>query len=245
MAVIHLKDRSTNDALAFNDQRSSHASMLFVNNETAVERFSLELTVGAAWAKVFSPKQKDFIQIDAGGIRIGRHDSIVIEVAEDIQVPNNMYGILVPTGSMFLGLGILIAPAKIEPGYSGKLMLRLFNTTAEKHTLKTGQKLGSAIFFSTDTTMNHAPFMRERGASVKEIKRSARIWQWFRTNPLLWIPWLVTLIGSSTMSVLITTIILRNNPPQTSQQNQTSHQRGAAVASPPAKSASQAASITP
>jgi deoxycytidine triphosphate deaminase len=232
MTIIHLQGRNTSDETLFNAQKSSQVSMLLVNEEAKVERFSLELTVGTAWASVFSPSQKNFVQIDSRGVKIGRHDSIVIEVAEDIHVPNNMYGILVPTGSLFLGLGILIAPAKIEPGFSGKLTLRLFNTTAEKYTLKTEQKLGSAIFFATDTTVDHETLKRERGVSLQTYPFYARLWHWLKTNPLSWIPWIITLIGSSTSAVLITTFLLRNNPPPNAQPSaQTAAQQQAKPAS--------------
>ena len=174
--------------------------MLLVNDKATTERFSLELTVGAAWARVFSSTEKNFIHIDENGVRIGRHDSIVIEVAEEIHVPNNMYGLLVPTGSLFLGLGILVAPAKIEPGYSGKLTLRLFNTTSEKHTLKLGQKLGSAIFFPTETTIDHPTLKRERGASTPTYGRWTRFKKWVAANPIVWIPIVINFIGSSTVS---------------------------------------------
>lgn len=239
MTVIHLQDRNTTLETLFNSQRSSQASVLLVNKEAKVERFSLELTVGTSWAKIFSPSQRSFVQIDSNGVRIGRHDSIVIEVAEDIHVPNNMYGILVPTGSLFLGLGILIAPAKIEPGFAGKLTLRLFNTTAEKYTLKTGQKLGSAIFFPTDTTVDHETLRRERGVNVNTYSWYFGLYQWLKTNPLSWIPWIVTLVGSSTAAVLITTFWLRNSLPQSTLPVPQ------VMAKPPATGASQPKSNPP
>lgn len=204
MPLIHIEDRKTNSESEFNEQRSSQVSLLLVNKEAKLESFSLELTVGTAWAKVFSDTQKSLIQIDSNGIQIGRHDSIVIEVAEEIHVPNNMYGLLVPTGSLFLGLGILIAPAKIEPGYSGKLTLRLFNTTSEKYTLKPGHKLGSAIFFPTDTTLEHETKKRERGANTPTYGKLKRGWQWVKNNPHSWVNPVLNLIGSSTVAAFIT-----------------------------------------
>jgi len=239
MSLIHIKDRKTTSEFEFNEQKSSQASLLLVNEEAKFDSFSLELTVGTAWAKVFSKIQKSLIQIDSNGIRIGRHDSIVIEVAEEIHVPNNMYGILVPTGSLFLGLGILIAPAKIEPGYSGKLTLRLFNTTSEKYILKAGHKLGSAIFFPTDTTLEHATIKRERGANTPTYGRLKRSWQWLKSNPHSWVNPLLGLIGSSTVAAFIT-IYLTNNLISTTKKPQTeSNQQSAASASASAVSSPQ------
>jgi deoxycytidine triphosphate deaminase len=212
MSVIHIKERSTPDEELFTEQKSSQASLLLINEQAITDRFSLELTVGTAWAKVFSSTEKSFVQIDANGVQIGRHDSIVIEVAEDIRVPNNMYGLLVPTGSLFLGLGVLVAPAKIEPGYSGKLTLRLFNTTAEKHTLTIGQKLGSAIFFPTETTLDHATLKRERGTSTPTYGKFVRMKKWAATNPVIWITMIINILGSSTVAAFVALSIAEDSP---------------------------------
>ncbi len=240
MPLIHIEDRKTNSESEFNDQKSSQVSLLLVNKEAKLESFSLELTVGEAWAKVFSETQKSLMQIDSNGILIGRHDSIVIEVAEEIHVPNNMYGLLVPTASLFLGLGILIAPAKIEPGYSGKLTLRLFNTTNEKYILKQGHKLGSAIFFPTDATLEHATKKMERGANTPTYGKLKLCWQWVKNNPHSWINPVLNLIGSSTVAALMTIYLTSNqssatNKPQTESGQQSAASASAASAASPKK----------
>jgi hypothetical protein len=123
-----------------------------------------------------------------------------------------MYGLLVPTGSLFLGLGVLVAPAKIEPGYSGKLTLRLFNTTAEKHTLTIGQKLGSAIFFPTETTLDHATLKRERGTSTPTYGKFVRMKKWAATNPVIWITMIINILGSSTVAAFVALSIAEDSP---------------------------------
>src|SRR5690606_992918 len=98
--------------------------------------------------------------------KIRAHGSIVVEAAEEIWIPNNRYGILVPTGSMFLSRGILIAPAKIEPAFRGRMKLRLFNTTSKKTIVKKGEKLGSAVFFQTESTEIRTPIQRPSEISI-------------------------------------------------------------------------------
>lgn len=208
MPIIHLARRTTGSEVDFSDNKSSQASLLYLKNIGQVDRFSMDLTVGDAWAKNYSSAEKQFVRIDSEGIHLGRHDSIVVEVAEDMRVPNNMYGLLIPTGSIFLARGILIASAKIEPGFSGKLKLRLFNTTSEKHVLKQGAKLGSALFFATETTVPHPTITRDMQISDRKVSRRSRLWQWLKTNPQIWISWLVSLGGGSLTALLVSAYML-------------------------------------
>ncbi|MDF5995101.1 hypothetical protein P4200_12665 [Pseudomonas aeruginosa] len=80
-----------------------------------------------------------------------------MEAAEEIKVPHNRYGIVLPTGSLFLSRGVLVASAKVEPAFDGKLKLRIFNTTNKNVCLTKGEKLGSVIFSPQNRRTPKAP----------------------------------------------------------------------------------------
>ncbi|MBV7417174.1 hypothetical protein KW830_01755 [Comamonas sp. CMM03] len=154
-------------------------------------------------------------KISEEGMRILRHGSIVVTAAEEIRIPHNMYGVLLPTGSLFLDKGILIAPAKVEPSFSGNLKLRLFNTTALKYTLKKGEKLGSVIFFSTETTQFQSPVTKNSVLVSKPTPFVDRISQWLGRNVNQLVTWVVTLLGGSMMAAFLVHFVLQPNFPTT------------------------------
>jgi dUTPase len=216
MSVISVKDRVTEDAQRFQENVASHLSLLFLKGGAPTDSFSVELTVGNAWSERYGQGSNEMQKISDAGLKIARHGSIVIEVEEKIKVPFNMYGIIVPTGSLFLDRGILIAPAKVEPSFSGNLKLRLFNTTAFKHTIKKGDKLASIIFFSTETT-KFQPEVSKKGILVdKPIPFFNKANSWTRSNINQIITWVIAITCSS----VISTIIVKNSSPSSRQVTQ-------------------------
>lgn len=209
MSVVHIKNRITSDSQSFYDYAASDRSLLWLAKHENVEAFSVDLTVGDQWSEKYGPTSNEMHKISAEGMRILRHGSIVVTAAENIRVPHNMYGILVPTGSLFLDKGILIAPAKVEPSFSGNLKLRLFNTTALKHILKTGDKLGSVIFFSTETTQFQNPVTKNSVLVSKPTPIIDRISHWLGRNVNQLITWMVGLLGGSMMAALLVHFVLQ------------------------------------
>lgn len=180
MSVIHVKKRSTKDYKIFNESSSSDKSLLWLSDKADVESFSIDLTVGQEWSEKYGPESNAMHEITEAGIQILRHGSVVVAAAEEIRVPYNMYGILVPTGSLFLDKGVLIAPAKVEPAFQGNLKLRLFNTTGIKHRLKKGDKLGSVVFFSTETTQFQEPITKKSILVAEPVPIRRRMLGWVR-----------------------------------------------------------------
>lgn len=204
MSIIQIKGRTTSDERLFRDNSYSGSSYILTDaDEKNIEEFSIEITIGEGWSDNYSPTNKKMMKID-DEISIGARASIVIEAKEEIWVPFNRYGIIVPTGSMFLSKGILVAPAKIEPAFQGKLMLRLINTTQSKYVLKKGEKLASAIFFPTESTKHH--LAKIRGSDISEIKQTklSRAIRWLKLNKTTWIGWIISLIGSSLITFILT-----------------------------------------
>lgn len=155
MSVLQIKGRTTNSQTDFEAFSLSSNSYIYTTAVDAnLEEFSIELSLGEGWNDNYSDRDKNLRRIDES-ITVNRQGSIVVEVQEEIRVPHNRYGIVLPTGSLFLSRGVLIASAKVEPAFCGKLKLRMFNTTKQKIILKKGEKLGSVIFFPTESTKIH------------------------------------------------------------------------------------------
>jgi dUTPase len=196
MSIVHIKGRVTASEEKFDQASFSDQSFLLTDaNQGAVENFSLELHVGVAWALTFSPQKNQLTTISEKGIKIPGRGSVVVVVKEKTKVPHNLYGIILPTGSLFLSHGILIAPAKIEPGFNGYLKLRLFNTTPQSHLLHIGDKLGSAIFFTTEITVRSNEITSLGQVAGLTEKWHHKAWRWISLNQVSAVGWLVSVIG--------------------------------------------------
>jgi dUTPase len=204
VSVVHVKNRSTRDEKCFQDNSSSDRSLLWLSDAAKLESFSIEITVGQEWSERYGPTSNEMHKILDTGMQIGKHGSVVVTSAEEIRVPHNMYGVLVPTGSLFLDKGVLIAPAKVEPAFNGNLKLRLFNTTGLKHVLKKGDKLGSVIFFSTETTEFHTPTTKRSVLVSKRPPWNERLSLWFRTHGSKIFSW----TGGSVAAALLVHFVL-------------------------------------
>lgn len=204
MTVIQVKGRTTESEEYFDNHSLSNSSYIYTTaSEKNIEEYSLELTVGSGWNNSYSPKNRGLIAITEG-ITIQRHGSIVVEVGEEIHVPHNRYGIVLPTGSMFLSQGILVASAKVEPAFIGKLKLRMYNTTDREANISKGEKIGSVIFFSTESTKVHDKIYKnsETSSTVPTLYQNLR--RWLSANKPLWIGWLVTSIISPLLVLFLT-----------------------------------------
>jgi len=187
MSVLQFKGRTTQSQQDFDHFNLSTDSLIFTNaHESGIENYSLEITLGEGWNESYSEENKRLIKID-DKIKIGRHGSIVVESFEEIRMPHNKYGVVLPTGSMFLSNGILIAPAKIEPSFHGRLKLRLFNTTGHAVSLRKQTKLASVIFFSTENTSIHTVTYRKSDISEPRPSKFIDFKRWLEQNRVAWI----------------------------------------------------------
>lgn len=207
MSVSQIKGRTTRSQPDFDTFALSTNSCIFTTAvESNIEEFSIELTLGDGWNDNYSTHDRNLRRIDEG-VMLRGHGSIVVEVQEEIRVPHNKYGIVLPTGSLFLSRGILIAPAKVEPAFFGKLKLRMFNTTHQKIFLRKGEKLGSVIFFATESTKVHNVTYRASEISVPPISRFGELKKWVGANKVVWIGWGVSIVSSSLISFFLTYVL--------------------------------------
>ena len=203
MSVVQVKGRTTKIETEFDSLSLSVNSLILTDAEDSnVEEFSLELSVGDGWSDSYSISNRSLWKIDEG-ITVRGRDSIVVEAREFIRVPHNRYGVVLPTGSLFLSRGILVASAKVEPAFMGKLKLRIFNTTNKSVYLKSGEKLGSVVFFSTESTQRHNVISRAGEISTVPVSRMTKLKKWLSLNRNLWIGWIVSILSSSVVSFVL------------------------------------------
>ena len=160
MSVIAAHSRVTERYADFDKFRFSDNSLLLTDART-VEEFSIELTLGDYWDSNTSRDAATMYPIEGDQITIPARGNVVVEVAERISLPGNIYGIVIPTGSILLEQGIVIAATKIEPGYSDVVRLMLFNSSRINRTISKRTRLASAVFFRTEQTVRlKAPSVR-------------------------------------------------------------------------------------
>ncbi|WP_027468460.1 dCTP deaminase domain-containing protein [Deefgea rivuli] len=232
MSIVQIKGRTSTSEEEFNNYALSSNSFIYTDAEK-IEEFSIELTLGEGWNENYSEHNRNLFQIEES-ITIRGQDSIVVETKERISIPHNRYGIVLPTGSLFLSKGILVASAKIEPAFHGKLQLRIYNTTNRSQKIEKGVKIASAIFFSTESTKVHARTYRSSDISALQKSKIKEIRKWLSNNKTSWIGWIASGIFSSGLTFALTYTLyykhmLDNKTSPPAQHNQT----------PPAQSKNQ------
>lgn len=98
MSLIHVGKRTTTSAQDFDTARLSDRSLILIDAATAVEHWSIELTVGTNWSSRYDDTDNAMFAIPEDGIVIAAGQSVVVEVAEAMRMPHNLYGLIVPTG---------------------------------------------------------------------------------------------------------------------------------------------------
>lgn len=186
MGIVHLKKRVTTDLNQYKNYANSSDSLIYAKdtykNDTCKMDQSgpdcLTFTVGTCWYD-----SARYLKIDPRrGIKVKPQTSIVIETAEEIVLPHNIYGLLFGAGSNIYR-GAFISSGKIDPGYAGKLRIGFFNGSNRTVILNSGDKLAYGIFIGTECDTNNIPFLgtgSPPAASIMGIKE--RIWRWFARN---------------------------------------------------------------
>lgn len=95
-------------------------------------------------------------------------------------MPNNKFGIVLSTGSLFLQEGVQIPSAKVEPGYSGILKLRLVNSSNKKVFLNKNQKIASIIFFDTSHTPHLIEAANSENTNIPKQGKWNKVRSWFK-----------------------------------------------------------------
>ena len=119
MSIVYLKANVTNKVLEFEKQKRSFASKILIrygNDETKdvhIEDFSLDITLGDSWNENYSYNDKGLFLIENERIVLPPKGSVVVSIRESIRMPNNKFGIVSSTGSLFYQEGVQIPSAKV------------------------------------------------------------------------------------------------------------------------------------
>jgi dUTPase len=210
MAVLSVKSRQTVDPNLYEQYKKSDSSLIYVSTNHT-EEFSIELTMGDQWADDISRDKPVMYAVEDGRVMLKPNSSIVVEVAEKIQVPFNMYGLIVPTSVTFLEQGIIIGAGKIDPSYCGHLKILLYNTSNVRRSVTIGKKIASAIFFRTDRTITASLPSPREDVIAKRRGSLTRFKDFLLSDPKFTLQLVVTALTSSVVAALITIIVMRSS----------------------------------
>ena len=153
MAIVNLSRRITHNVDLYNRYLRSNDSLIYIRNTWKSDESGpdcLSLTVGTCWYD-----DAKYLEINPKrGIKIYPHHSAVIESAEEIGLPLNMYGLLFGAGSNIYK-GTFISSVKIDPGFCGHLRIGIHNGSTKTIVLKPGDKLAYGIFVDTECDIEH------------------------------------------------------------------------------------------
>lgn len=150
MTVIDIQRRSTRDLGEFEHYSNSSDSLIYIDIPSNFDQHcSLELVVGK---RRFVSHREAAVPIASNGLVLRSGEFAIIEVGQKLVVPNNAYGMVTGKGHLIFK-GILISPAKIDPGFRGALRIGVFNTGGVPVTFKTGETFCSCVFFAIESEL--------------------------------------------------------------------------------------------
>lgn len=201
MAIVHLDKRVTDNTDEYSKYSRSSDSLIFVKGNWKTDESGpdcLSLTVGQCWYD-----NARYIEIDGQrGIKIKPHASVVLETAEEIALPLNMYGLLFGAGSNIYR-GAFISSGKIDPGFSGKLRIGYHNGSDKTTILKRGDKLAYCIFIGTECGLEHTPLPNGLSQpAMGTMSRRERFRRWFTQNA-----YQILAIMLSTISIIVSVVL--------------------------------------
>jgi len=160
MSIVNLEKRITQDLDDYYKCWRSNDSLIYVKKDSDDEDKPITdesgpdcllLTVGSCWYEDAMRLEID----EKKGIKIRPHTSIVIETAEKIALPLNMYGLLFGAG-INIYRGIFISSGKIDPGFTGRLKIGFHNGSSKTVVLKRGDKLAYGVFVASESDLRFA-----------------------------------------------------------------------------------------
>ncbi len=198
MSLLSLRDRLTTDVSEYIANRESAESKVLVVGEKPIldnAGFTLDLHVGSAW---FDCYRQTYYELPSKGLKIKAGQATVIEVAEEIGVPHNAFGIVTGKGRLIYQ-GAFVSSGKIDPGFRDRLLIGIFNGSREVLNLKRGDSLCGCAFVLTETHPTNlaehrtvAPRRREKRKALGE-----RFYDWWRSEWKVVVAWTIALISAT------------------------------------------------
>lgn len=150
MSIVDLSRRITTDWDTFNRYKASPDSYVFVNEAVRLpddSKVALDLSVGKAW---YDARRETFVSIPTEGLKIPARSAVVIETAQKITVPFNMFGIVTGKGH-YIFQSVIVSPGKIDPGFNDHLRIGVYNASDSSLLLRTSDLFCSCCFFSLES----------------------------------------------------------------------------------------------
>jgi deoxycytidine triphosphate deaminase len=110
------------------------------------EQVSVDLTVGSMYQRSGDP---DWLHI-GDEIVIHPGSCVLVQTAEVIRMPNDIFGLLATKGSIG-AKGIVTANTKLDPLFDGNLNIPVFNVSGRKVQIKAGQRFCSISFWEIES----------------------------------------------------------------------------------------------
>jgi dCTP deaminase len=101
-------------------------------------------------------------------------NAVIIQTEEEVRFPRRLFGQILPRVSL-LALGIANTPSKIDPGYSGRLLITTFNHGKRTEKLRRGQGFCSLHLLTVED--GAIPFTGA-GKQIGGLSRSSRLQRW-------------------------------------------------------------------
>jgi dCTP deaminase len=101
-------------------------------------------------------------------------NAVIIQTEEEVRFPLRLFGQILPRVSL-LALGIANTPSKIDPGYSGRLLITTFNHGKRTEKLRRGQGFCSLHLLTVEDGV--IPF-NGAGKQIGGLSRSSRLQRW-------------------------------------------------------------------
>jgi dCTP deaminase len=139
---------------------------------------------------------------EGGEIKMSPGSAVIIETEEFLQLPRSMFGQILPKVSL-LQAGISNTSSKVDPGYSGHLLVTVFNLGKKTVTLQRRQRFCSLCLFQVGTgaQLYNKPSKRIEGAAGRAFGQ--RIGDWFERN----LPRLTAVLIFTTILLIILNIV--------------------------------------
>lgn len=142
-----------------------------------IQSSSVDLTAG----KIYVPdrikeinKVQDFSDLAICQCSIGAGETIIIELAEDIQLSKDIGGILLPPNSLAKSGIIMTNPGHIDPGYCGKLTVCLINMGRSAVTIESNSVVATLLLFKLGSSSAGYQKGPGVGASLKQLSKLSK-----------------------------------------------------------------------
>lgn len=143
---------------------------------------------------------------DREAIDVAPGVAMIIETEEHITVPRSLFGQIVPRVSL-LQKGLSNTSSKVDPGYSGHLLVTVFNLGKQGVPLRRSEGFCSICFFQVRAGARLYAGGEKR---IREMPAEKTWWKWLRgwfdKNASILIP--ISIIATSALAIITSALVI-------------------------------------